>query len=132
MFWCDPKLYGADLPYREFRNPVQSPFMGPISPWQNMPRFLPPEYYGTAPQLFNVPTAFNVPPMFNTLPMLNVPPMFNTLPMFNVPPTYDVPPMYNIPPIAFSPQFRGPAFNPFVQPQTTMNLPLHNLYRPYI
>ena len=59
MFWSDPNLYGATLPYRDPNTPVQTPFMGPVMPpWQNMQRFLPPPIYGFHP-LFNLPPNVN-------------------------------------------------------------------------
>ena len=113
MVWNDPRLYGADIPYKEFFNPAQTAFTGVTTPWQTMPRFLSPEYYGWNPQYYNVPQQFDVPTTFNVPPTFNIHPMFNVLPMANIP------------------QFRPPAFNPFI-PQPMANLPLYNLYRPYI
>jgi len=60
MFWNDPNLYTANLPYRELGNipyrefgfQPQIPFVGqqtPLVPWQNVPRFIPP-IWGMLPQ----------------------------------------------------------------------------------
>lgn len=58
MFWNDPNLYTANLPYREFGNlpyrefgfQPQIPFVGQtLMPWQNIPRFFPPTW-GMPPQ----------------------------------------------------------------------------------
>ena len=53
MFWSDPTLYGATLPYKESNIPMQPPFMGQVLPqWQNVPRFVPPPVYNYNPNPF--------------------------------------------------------------------------------
>lgn len=53
MFWSDPSLYGATLPYKDPNIPMQTPFMGPALPqWQNVPRFVPPPVYNYNPNPF--------------------------------------------------------------------------------
>jgi len=45
MFWHDPHLYGATLPYQELPTTYPTPFMGPMhQQWHNLPRFVPPMY----------------------------------------------------------------------------------------
>jgi hypothetical protein len=111
MFWNDPSLYGATLPYKEIGTfpykefgTVPMPFMGPtFNPWQTFPRFVPP-VYGTLPYYFD-PRMF-VQPWMQT-PQIN--PFMQPL----------TTPFAQIPPIT-----------PFVPP-FNVNLPLHNLYRPF-
>jgi len=53
MFWSDPTLYGATLPYKDPNFPAQTPFMGQVLPqWQNVPRFVPPPVYNYNPNPF--------------------------------------------------------------------------------
>jgi hypothetical protein len=72
MFWNDPNLYTATLPYKEFGTfpgfpgvipntfpgafppkefgAMQTPFMPQLfTPWQNFPRFVPPTPFGILP-----------------------------------------------------------------------------------
>lgn len=66
MFWSDPTLYGATLPYKEANIPVQTPFMGPVLPqWQNVPRFVPPPVYNLNP-FFNFHPALPPTPFMQT------------------------------------------------------------------
>ena len=62
MFWSDPNLYGATLPYKDI-NPMQQPFVGQ---WYNLPRFIPGYTpFGVTPHPFLRPETFT--------PFMNVP-----------------------------------------------------------
>lgn len=59
MFWNDPNLYTANVPYKEFGTfphkdfgfTPQVPFVGQqFNPWQSIPRVIP-QTYGTLPYL---------------------------------------------------------------------------------
>lgn len=116
MFWNDPNLYGATFPYRDIPS-VQTPFMGPVIPqWQTIPRFLPMTHAFAPP-------AFNVPP-------IGFDPFLHRAAI--------TPPMFNVPPIGLDPFLQRAGIhpyamplNPYVQPFNP-NLPLYNLYRPYV
>jgi hypothetical protein len=113
MYWNDPTLYGATLPYRDIAPPVFNPFTpSAFTPWQTIPRFVPPTF-GYLPQPL-MPMAYT--PNFN--PMLVDPrvinPILHTLPI-NPP---------------FAPPF-VPPFNPmFGQPYA--GLPVYNWQRPFL
>lgn len=56
MFWNDPMLYGATMPYKDF--PMQTPFFGQqqmLPHTMNVPRFIPPNYGFTPFYNYNVP-----------------------------------------------------------------------------
>lgn len=114
MFWNDPNMYGATLPYREFPftpyrefGTVTPPFTGhTFTPWQTTPRFIPQNFYGMQP-VFD--PRFQDPRLlygqWNQTPFTPVnQPLLN--PFFNT------------------------QLNPFLHTQN-LNIPL-NYYRPYI
>jgi hypothetical protein len=91
MFWNDPHLYGVkDVPPVQTpfvgqnlfpgQIPWQTPFAGQNLPWQSVPRFLPPTYYGFTPQ-YIPPMAFPYmpPALFN--PYMQ--PFNMNLPLYN-------------------------------------------------
>ena len=115
MYFNDPTLYGATLPFeKEF--PLRSSFVGNTPfmgfPWQNYNKFTPQAF--TPWMGYNVPQ-FNTPPWmgFNT-PQFPTPWMGFGAPQFNTPVNY--------------PFFHQGAFNPFVE--TGFNRPLHNYNLP--
>jgi hypothetical protein len=73
MFWNDPNMYGATLPYREVPThlPHINPFMAAQMQWPIVPRFAPPTFYGTLPQPYGT-----VPQPYN-FPLMNVDPFAN-------------------------------------------------------
>ena len=102
MFWNDPTLYGATLPYKESNIPMQTPFMGQVLPqWQNVPRFVPPPVYN-----------YNPNPFFGFHPGLTPTPFMQTwidpLRRFDTP---------------YLRPFDMPAFNPYT---------FYNVYRPFV
>ena len=103
MFWNDPNLYGATLPYKDF--PMQTPWVGPMFGQHTLPRF--------------------VPPTFGFTPM--VPPTFGFAPQF--PQTYGFMPynLYNMPQVP--PMGLNPFVRPFelTQPFYGWNRPLTNI-----
>jgi len=107
MFWSDPNLYGATLPYRDPNIPVQTPFMGPVMPqWQNLPRFVPPPIY-------------NINPFLNVHPMAMHPYLQTWGDPFQR--RFDAPHMR---------QFDYPYTRPFDVPM--YNLYNYNPYRPFV
>jgi hypothetical protein len=131
MFWNDPHLYGATLPYKEIPTPYQTPFMGSGYPqWQNLPRFVPPIYgfnpYFRMPQVpfptFNTPIGFkpfdpNVPRY--DLPQVPYQPFFNQ--MAFKPWERNIP-QYDLPQVPHQPFFNQMAFKPW-----EMNIPQYDL-----
>ena len=144
MFWNDPSLYGATLPYKEFGmfphrefGTVPTQFMPTtFNPWQNIPRFTPP-VYGTLP-FFDV--RFCDPRMF-VQPWLQTPQVNPYVQPYNTPfmQTPQINPFMQtqfgqipqINPFMQTPFAHVPQFNPLVQP-FNLNLPLHNPYRPFL
>jgi hypothetical protein len=137
MYFNDPTLYGATLPYeKEF--PLRSPFVGntPFTglPWQNFNKFVPQAFTPwmgmgyTPPQGFTPWMGYNAPPQgFTPWMGYNAPPQGHTPWMgFNAP-------QFN--PTVPHPYLHAGAFNPFVetglnQPSHNYNLPIQNWTRP--
>jgi hypothetical protein len=68
MFWNDPILYGATLPYRDIKDiNVPTPFVGSTLPWQQIPRLVP-QFYGFQPPF----------PYFQQFPQMGVNPFLPT------------------------------------------------------
>ena len=119
MFWNDPILYGATLPYRDIN--VQQPFMGTM-PWQNFqtaPKFPPqfaPQFYGFQPPIQHIPQMGVNPFLPPQAPVQHIPQM-GVNPFL---PT-QVPQMFN-------PYLQTQGINPFVP--FNVNLPQYNWCRP--
>ncbi len=104
MFWNDPNLYGATLPYKDF--PVQAP-LG-FTPFDQFRRVVP------------QPIGF-MPQPFGFLPQTHG----------FLPPNYGfIPPYYGVPQ-TFDPMLLPKNINPYVQPLGFQS-PLYNFYRPII
>lgn len=102
MFWNDPNMYGVSFPYKDLPTPVQTPIGGPVYPWLNLPRF--------------------VPPTFNFIPpQLNVP--------FD--PYMHLKTFYKDPLTAPTPFNFTPFMDPYAQ-MKSFNLPQYGFYRPFI
>jgi hypothetical protein len=118
MFFHDPTLYGATLPYKDFpiqQFGIQPPMIPPtpflplnFTPWQNR---------------FVVPPTFGFPPQYQ----YNVPPHQYNVPPFPFPQFFD--PRYNFQQFGAAP-FVPPTPNPFFQNLYGMNLPTQPWARP--
>ena len=113
MFWNDPTLYGATLPFKDI--PGKDPFFGPPpAPWMNVP--------WTNTPWMNVPRA--VPPAYGFFPPtmpLRPNPLFNYLPQTFTP--------FNDP-TAYLPYAPPTAFHPYTLPYGVTPA-IYNFYRPF-
>jgi hypothetical protein len=72
MFWNEPILYGATLPFKDV--PLQTPWAG-MFPQHNIPRYLPQNYGFTTPlnYNYNVPQFQQIPQIPQVNPFMQVP-----------------------------------------------------------
>jgi hypothetical protein len=128
MFWNDPTLYSATLPYKDpYKElgtvPPPYPFFNPY-----IPKFVPPTFGA-------LPYDVRFDPRMFVQPWMQAPMFMPFIQPYNIPfmqPQGFTPP-YNIP--FMQPQGFTPPYNiPFVQPQAFnpfVNLPLQHFPRPF-
>lgn len=132
MFYNDPMLYGATLPYKDVN--FQMPFMPQYALWQNLQRFIPQNYPGYNYGYQEVP---KVPypqfPGFQNFPLQQLP--FPQFPIQQLP-IQQFPQQFPLQQIPFQ-QLPFPAWTPYqawtpFPPNYGMNMPFHGFQRPFV